>query len=49
MAGADFELVIRFIFASVGLSALLAQTAVAFSVVRYVGATYLIYLGIKAL
>jgi threonine/homoserine/homoserine lactone efflux protein len=48
VAGADFELVIRFIFASVGLSALLAQSAVAFSVIRYVGATYLIYLGIKA-
>jgi threonine/homoserine/homoserine lactone efflux protein len=49
VAGADFELVIRFIFASVGLSALLAQSAVAFSVVKYVGATYLIYLGIKVL
>ena len=37
------------IFASVGLSALLAQSAVAFSVIKYVGATYLIYLGIKTL
>ena len=47
--GAGFELVIHSIFASVGLSALLAQSAVAFSVVKYAGATYLIYLGIKAL
>ena len=31
------------IFASVGLSALLAQSAVTFSVVKYVGAPYLIY------
>jgi threonine/homoserine/homoserine lactone efflux protein len=44
-----FELVIHSIFASVGLSALLAQSAVASSVVKYVGAPYLIYLGIKAL
>jgi threonine/homoserine/homoserine lactone efflux protein len=43
-----FELVIHSIFASVGLSALLAQSAVASSVVKYVGAPYLIYLGIKA-
>jgi threonine/homoserine/homoserine lactone efflux protein len=41
--------VIHSIFASVGLSALLAQSAVTFSVVKYVGAPYLIYLGIKAL
>ena len=40
---------IHSIFASVGLSALLAQSAVTFSVVKYVGAPYLIYLGIKAL
>ena len=40
---------IHSIFAAVGLSALLAPSAVAFSVVKYVGATYLVYLGIKAL
>lgn len=48
-AGAGLGLVVHSAFAAVGLSALLAQSAVAFSVVKYVGAAYLIYLGIKAL
>lgn len=35
--------------AAVGLSALLASSATAFNVVKYVGAAYLIYLGLEAL
>lgn len=35
--------------ASVGLSAILATSATAFTVVKYLGAAYLIYLGIKSL
>ena len=48
-AGASLGLVVHSFFAAVGLSALLASSAVAFAVVKYVGAAYLIYLGIKAL
>jgi threonine/homoserine/homoserine lactone efflux protein len=36
-------------FAAIGLSALLARSAAAFSLLRYAGAAYLIYLGIRAL
>ncbi len=48
-AGASLGLVVHSVFAAVGLSALVAQSAVAFSVVKYVGAAYLIYLGVRAL
>ncbi len=48
-AGASVGLVVHSTFAAVGLSALLQQSAVAFSMVKYAGAAYLIYLGIKTL
>ena len=48
-AGASLGLVFHSVFAAAGLSALLQQSATAFSVVKYAGAAYLIYLGIKTL
>jgi threonine/homoserine/homoserine lactone efflux protein len=48
-AGASVGLVCHSLFTAAGLSALLAGSAVAFSVVKYAGAVYLIYLGIAAL
>ena len=42
-AGAILGLVFHSVFAAVGLSALLQQSATAFSVVKYAGAAYLIY------
>lgn len=47
--GASVGLVCHSVFAAVGLSALLSQSVVAFSVVKYLGAAYLVYLGVKAL
>ncbi len=37
------------VFAAIGLAALFAVSALAFTVVKYAGAAYLIYLGIRAL
>ncbi|VVD84657.1 LysE family translocator [Pandoraea anhela] len=51
MAGMGIALgdLVHTLFAAVGLSAVLMTSALAFDVVKYVGAAYLIYLGIKAL
>lgn len=36
-------------FAALGLSIILAKSAIAFSLIKYLGAAYLIYIGLKAL
>ncbi len=48
-AGASVGLICHSLFAAAGLSAVLAQSAVAFALVKYAGAAYLIYLGAKTL
>ncbi len=48
-AGASTGLVCHSLFAAAGLSAVLASSATAYTMVKYVGAAYLIYLGIKSL
>lgn len=40
---------VHILAAAAGLSALIAQSATAFAVIKYIGAGYLIYLGVKAL
>jgi threonine/homoserine/homoserine lactone efflux protein len=47
--GASTGLLVHSLFAAVGLSALVAGSATAFSVVKYAGAAYLVYLGVRAL
>jgi threonine/homoserine/homoserine lactone efflux protein len=46
--GLNTAVFVHAIAAAVGLSAILATSAAAYSIVKYLGAAYLIYLGIKA-
>ena len=48
-AGAGTGLVCHSLFAAVGLSAILASSSAAYTVVKYLGAVYLVYLGVRAL
>lgn len=47
--GVGAAALIHVLVAALGLSALLMQSAIAFSVVKYLGAAFLVYLGIKTL
>jgi threonine/homoserine/homoserine lactone efflux protein len=47
--GLNVGTIVHAIAAAIGLSAILLTSAVAFATVKYVGAAYLVYLGIKAL
>ena len=46
LIGLQMALLVHLIIVSVGLGALLASSAFAFSVIKYIGAAYLLYLGI---
>lgn len=48
-AGISFGVLFHTLFAALGLSIILAKSANAFILVKYMGAAYLIYLGLKAL
>lgn len=48
-AGVEVGTLVHVAAAAVGLSALIAASSTAFAVVRYAGAAYLIYLGIRSL
>jgi len=47
--GVTLGILIHTVFAALGLAVLLQTSAVAFSIVKYIGAVYLIYLGLKAI
>ncbi len=47
--GLNVATIIHALAAAIGLSAILATSAMAFAIVKYLGAAYLVYLGIKTL
>lgn len=47
--GASTGLICHSLFAAAGLSAILASSATAYSIIKYLGAAYLIYLGVRSL
>lgn len=49
MAGVEMASLVHTAAAALGLSALLLTSALAFSIVKYLGAAYLIYLGLRTL
>lgn len=48
-AGVCCGILVHTAFAAVGLSAVLTQSSLAFSVVKYLGAAYLVYLGVRTI
>lgn len=48
-AGISFGVMFHTLLAALGLSIILAKSVLAFSVVKYLGAAYLVFLGIKAI
>jgi threonine/homoserine/homoserine lactone efflux protein len=49
VAGVHLGTLVHVAAATVGLSAIIVSSAIAFSVVKYAGAAYLVYLGVRAL